>query len=129
MMLGGLAEDEARDAVFSLINGPKDKQDKRGIAEKIFVNLVQSMPFLGQIIEVASSHRGEAYPAAMKTIVQGAEGVFGMAKADNTDKRTKATLKAIESGLVLGLGVPGTAQLFDFLEASLVDKNKLRQRG
>jgi hypothetical protein len=123
IMMAGAAEDEAREWLYEKVAGKALPKDNRSLPEKTFVNLMSTMPFFGNIIEAASSGR-DAYPPAMQVIVKGSKGIKQMFTGKDANKKLKGMFNALESGLAIGVGFPGTAQFFDLLERVLIKDKK-----
>lgn len=123
IMLAGASEDEAREWVYKLVSGKEMKADNRSTVEKTFVNLMSTMPFFGNIIDAASTGR-DTYPPAMQVLVKGSKGMKQLLTGKDADKRLKGLLNALESGLAIGVGFPGTAQFFDLLERAMLKEKR-----
>lgn len=122
LMMAGASEDEARKWLYELVSGKGMKADSRGTLEKVFVDLAGTMPFFGNIIEAASTRR-DAYPPAMKTLLGGVTGVKQAFTGKTPETRLKGAMKALETGLTIGIGFPGTAQFFDLVEGMMTRAN------
>lgn len=121
LIMAGATEDEAREWIYEITSGKKLKADNRSLPEKTLVNIASSMPLFGSMINAASTGM-DASPPALRTLQKGMKGADNLFTGKDAEKRFKGLLNATESGLVLGVGFPGTAQFFDLLESALVQK-------
>ena len=118
LIMAGATEDEAREWLYELTSGKKMKADNRSVPEKVFVDLSSTMPFFGSFINAASSGM-DAAPPAIRTLQKGVKGIDNTFTGKDAEKRFKGLMQATETGLILGVGFPGTAQFFDLLEGSI----------
>lgn len=121
LMMAGMAEDDMREWLYDLLNRKELPADNRSTTEKVVVNLISTMPFFGNLINSASSGMGSS-PPAVRTAEKGLKGAKKLLTGKDAETRLKGFLDTAESGLIMGVGFPGTAQFFDLLEAALENK-------
>lgn len=116
MVAGGMAEDEARDFIYKLTTGKKTGITEESFFKKVILYLPRQIPIIGSLFEKWAS----AEPPILRTAEKIGVGVQQI----TTGKWIAGLEKTIEGIMTLLLGVPGTAQMFDFLEHLTAEAKK-----
>lgn len=119
LVAGGMAEDEARRKIRQIYSTPKE--DKRSTFEQIVVNVLGAIPFFGSFV-TAISQKFDAQPPTISHVQKSLEGAFQTVKGKDTKSKVKGGLKLSEAMLTIFLGIPGTGQIFDLIEAGVNKK-------
>lgn len=108
LMVGGLAEDEAREKLIELTTGKNSTISDEALLKRLVLYVPRQIPAIGGVFE----KWGRAEPPAIREVEQ-----FGQGMQQILDgKLGKGSLKVLESVTALLIGVPGTAQFFDLLQ-------------
>jgi hypothetical protein len=109
-----LAEDTARDYLWQTLGG-KARQ-ARPLMERVLLSIPSNVPYFGSVYDGWTESPRDIPMAKLIT------DVLKVAKApfkETSEAQGKAILKAAEAAATLTVGVPGTSQGFDFIEAAL----------
>lgn len=120
LMMAGNLEDEARKLLAKLTTGKEWKDKGRGQFADGVINLTSTMPVFGSFINAASMGTSAA-PPAMRAGENLFNGLYRVGFGKDGESKAKGAVKATEAGLELFVGLPGTAQGFDLLEAAMFD--------
>lgn len=126
LVAGGMAEDEARRKIRQIYSTPKE--DKRSTFEQIVVNVLGAIPFFGSFV-TAISQKFDAQPPTISHVQKSLEGAFQTVKGKDTKSKVKGGLKLSEAMLTIFLGIPGTGQIFDLIEAGVNKKGSDDRRN
>jgi len=113
---GNIAENQARAGLYHLTT---DKELKpQSYVQQVLSFLPEQIPYFGNIIS-AVGRNTSALPPVLKTVENLYRGVKSMTQGQKDSIRVKGALQAIQGTATLGLGIPGTSQLFDLLQRSV----------
>jgi len=111
LVAGGMVEEEARQAIYQATTGKTYKTDDDFI-KAILLYVPRQLPIVGNLFEGQS-----AEPPVIRTAGRAATGVVQIVEG----KPLAGGLKLLEGMATLLLGIPGTAQGFDFFDAMLAE--------
>lgn len=117
LMAGAVAENEARRNIYEFLTGKRIKPQSVLLQSLMFIPT--QVPFFGNIIQAAYSNATGGHvsssPPIIKVFEDGIRGAIQAFTAKKASMRTRGALKAVEAPLTLGVGIPGTSQVFDIL--------------
>jgi hypothetical protein len=120
LMMAGNLEDEGRKLLVKLTTGREWKDKNRGAFADGVLNLTSTMPVFGSFINAAAMGMS-ASPPAMRAGENLTKGLYRLYAGKDTESKVKGAVQTTEAGLELFVGLPGTAQAFDLLEAAMFD--------
>ncbi len=120
LMMAGNLEDEARKLLAKVTTGKEWKDKNRGAFADGVLNLTSTMPVFGSFINAAAMGMS-ASPPAIRAGENLTKGFYRLYSGKDTKSKVKGAVQATEAGLELFVGLPGTAQAFDLLEAAMFD--------
>ncbi len=123
---GSIAENESRKAIYEITTG-KGLPDESLLKQAIMF-IPEQIPYFGNLIEMAD-RGGDANPPLIRTVENVFTGGASVIKGVKPETKIKGALKMGEAGLILGAGVPGTAQFFDLLERIFLEEKKKTEVG
>ena len=110
---GSIAENQSRKAIYETTTGKK--LPNQSTAKTAMMFIPEQVPYFGNLIE-AADRGGDANPPVIRTLENIFSGGASAIKGKTTKTQIKGGLKAVEAGVTLGVGIPGTAQFFDLME-------------
>jgi hypothetical protein len=120
VIAGTIAEDEARKYLYEMVSQKERK--RRSILVDMLFALPSNIPLFGNVFDNFTGGSGTDIP--LTKVVGDLLGASKAISADKPEAKAKALLKATEAALTLGAGVPGTSQVFDFVEAIFLPTKK-----
>ncbi len=112
-MAGSVAEDEAREFMYEKITG-KELPETSSILEAFLV-LGTNIPYFGNLLSAAIKG-GDSDPPLIRAIENIYRGGVQVFKGKKTETKVRGAFRFTENLLAVRLGIPGTAQFFDFME-------------
>jgi hypothetical protein len=117
LLIAGFKEEDLRDFINEALSGRESKEEEKTLLDA-FAFFASYIPFIGSIIE-ASAQGYKAQPPLLRTATAGGKGVTqiisGIEEGD-VGEIGKGVLRLAEAVLAIGVGMPGTSQLFDLIE-------------
>lgn len=118
LMAGAVAEKEARNKMYELMQGKESKG--QGVLGQMLGFIPTQVPFFGNLIEAAlGNFGGRSSPPTIKTIEDIFRGGKSMITGKEPATKIKGAMKSTEAAASLSLGFPGTSQIFDFAEGAV----------
>lgn len=122
IIAGSILEDEARDALWSLISGKKQKKEVAPV-KKVLANLIETVPLAGRAMSsTIQGRRGDTDVPIVRLGKQGFGGIWDVLSKEKSKDKVKGAIKAIEMILSVRYGMPATAQIMDFIEGAMNDR-------
>lgn len=124
LMLGGMAEKEAREKLNRLFGKePKEGKEVEWLYDIIFY-VPEQVPYFGNIVEGKRKGYGGSDIPIVRSIGGTIKGGVDIVQGKNIGKNI---LKTGEGVMTLWRGTPGTAQIFDILENTVLREEKRKK--
>ena len=121
LMMGGMLEDEARKAVNELLSQKEFKDKGHSWLFNAVMNLVVKAPGFGAIGN-AVANGGSSSPPAIRVVEKSTKGLYQAFQGKTDDAQLKGLMDVSEGVMTIGLGFPGTAQMYDIVEGMMFKK-------
>ena len=126
LIAGAIAEDEARDALFSIISG-KEKEEKRSALASAVMFIPEQVPYFGNILSSLTQF-GDASgaPPVVRIVEDTFQGGYQVFTAKKPETKIKGGIKFGKGIAGLGFGVPGTFQIADIVKRLFQTETKTK---